>query len=345
MAHRDFRPEDILLILGAPRSGTTWLAAIFDSHQDILYRHEPDTVLRRNTIPGPCPRAVIPLFRAEARNYLLELATLSLPKTVGRPLLFRKSYRSPVASLARLGQFGLLRAVGRGWPGADTIPIADWLRRGSQPRILIKSISGCGRAGLYADALPEARVIFILRSPYGQVASMLRGTRLGRLDGMAATNGLWKWPEAVRCGLSRDDFDAMPLIERLAWHWALHSEKALDDLDGRANVRIVCYETLCAQPRRTADALFAFAGLTMGKQTRRFVARSSHGHRDAAYFAVHKNAAATASAWQAELTEAAQATITTIVAKTRAYGLYCALAGNFAASASRAPEFRGLAVM
>ena len=31
-----------ILVLGYPRSGTTWLAKIFDSHPDILYRHEPD---------------------------------------------------------------------------------------------------------------------------------------------------------------------------------------------------------------------------------------------------------------------------------------------------------------
>ena len=37
-----------ILILGAPRSGTTWLAKIIDSHPDVLYRHEPDAA-----IPGP----------------------------------------------------------------------------------------------------------------------------------------------------------------------------------------------------------------------------------------------------------------------------------------------------
>ena len=37
-----------ILILGAPRSGTTWLAEIIDSHPDVLYRHEPDV-----TLPSP----------------------------------------------------------------------------------------------------------------------------------------------------------------------------------------------------------------------------------------------------------------------------------------------------
>lgn len=43
----------MILILGSPRSGTTWLAAIFDSHEDILYRHEPDIVVRQPLLPIP----------------------------------------------------------------------------------------------------------------------------------------------------------------------------------------------------------------------------------------------------------------------------------------------------
>src|ERR1700712_3636289 len=39
-----------ILVMGAPRSGTTWLAKIIDSHPDVLYRHEPDAML-----PGPSP--------------------------------------------------------------------------------------------------------------------------------------------------------------------------------------------------------------------------------------------------------------------------------------------------
>ena len=41
--------QSAILILGSPRSGTTWLAKIFDSHPDILYRHEPDEL----TLPEP----------------------------------------------------------------------------------------------------------------------------------------------------------------------------------------------------------------------------------------------------------------------------------------------------
>ena len=40
-----------ILILGAPRSGTTWLAKIIDSHPDVLYRHEPDKLAAEPVAP------------------------------------------------------------------------------------------------------------------------------------------------------------------------------------------------------------------------------------------------------------------------------------------------------
>src|SRR6185312_4530492 len=39
-----------ILIFGLPRSGTTWIGKLFDSHPDTLYRHEPDSV-RRLSMP------------------------------------------------------------------------------------------------------------------------------------------------------------------------------------------------------------------------------------------------------------------------------------------------------
>ena len=34
-----------VMLVGSPRSGTTWMAKIIDSHPQVLYRHEPDSTL------------------------------------------------------------------------------------------------------------------------------------------------------------------------------------------------------------------------------------------------------------------------------------------------------------
>ena len=47
-----------ILAIGMPRSGTTWIGKILDSHPRTLYRHEPDTWRRLDTIPlFPAPSA------------------------------------------------------------------------------------------------------------------------------------------------------------------------------------------------------------------------------------------------------------------------------------------------
>ena len=32
--------DRLVMVLGAPRSGTSWVGKIFDSHPDVLYRRE-----------------------------------------------------------------------------------------------------------------------------------------------------------------------------------------------------------------------------------------------------------------------------------------------------------------
>jgi len=41
----------IILVFGMPRSGTTWLGKIFDSHMDLIYLHEPDSEIKLKGIP------------------------------------------------------------------------------------------------------------------------------------------------------------------------------------------------------------------------------------------------------------------------------------------------------
>jgi hypothetical protein len=318
--------EDMILILGLPRSGTTWLASIFDSHENVIYRHEPDIVDRGPEIPGPCAREQISFYRAAARDYLRRLAGFTYLRCAGRGRLFRKTYRSAAASLARQAQLGALRALALVWPGAARARVADFLRGGSSAQVVIKSVSGCGTAGLFAAALPRARIVLVIRSPFGQIASVLRGTTLGKLDGAASVTGLWTWPEAVAYGLTRERLVAMPLAEQLAWHWVVQTEKALDDLDGRDGVKIVCYETLCAHPMQQAGAILDFAGLAMGEQTRRFVRASTDGPGSRGYYAVRKNPAETPLRWRQELSAEDQARIAAIVEPTRAFRTYRSLA-------------------
>src|SRR5690348_17293271 len=73
-----------ILVLGAPRSGTTWLAKIIDSHPDVLYRHEPD-----ETLPGP---EILP--EQELPALLGRWAADRGPRTVTKRPFFPKSFQA-----------------------------------------------------------------------------------------------------------------------------------------------------------------------------------------------------------------------------------------------------------
>jgi hypothetical protein len=325
-----FSLRNLILILGVPRSGTTWLATIFDSNDNVLYRHEPDIVDRGSYLPSPCSRADILRYCPDARAYIQHLATLSTLKIAGHPLFFRKKYRSSVDTLLRMAQTESTRMLATLWSPAARTVIDDRLREDASVHVVIKSVSGCGRAGLYAEAVPEARILFIIRNPFGQVASMVRGMRMGKLNATTPVEGLWDWPEAASYGLTRDRFLALPLVEQIAWHWTLHTEKALAELHGREGVRIVCYEVLCARPQAEVTDLFAFTNLSVGEQTRQFVRRSTSSTGFRSYYSVLRHSAAAAERWRSELSRADQERIAAIVSQSQAYEYYksmCQAAG------------------
>lgn len=305
----------IVLLLGAPRSGTTWLGKIFDSHPDVLYRHEPDAVDRGGGLPKVVAAGDVAAWSAQARAYLLRLAALGRLRTAGQLPLFRKHYRGGAAQRLQAAEIYLLRMLAL-VPGlarpAERVPVPDLARR-KPHTIAIKSVISCGCTGLYADALPEARIVFLVRPPFGQIASMLQGTQLGKLDGAQATQGLGGWPVAARHGLSEAALARLPLVERLAWLWVLQNEMALDGLAGRPGVHVAAYRALRADPLGEARALFAFAGLDWAAQTEAFLAASTHAAGREGYYTVHRDTAAPEKKWRALLSATDRAGIAAIV--------------------------------
>jgi hypothetical protein len=292
--------ETAILIAGAPRSGTTWLAKIFDSHPDVLYRHEPDEVAPR----GASMRATMALWIAQRDA-----------RTAGKRPFFPKSWQSAPARLLRTGI--ALGAAAAGRAGLPVWPIPD-LGRVGQARAVVKTVQPRHDPAAFAQACPDGRVILILRHPGGQTASLIRGTREGRF-GLAEAGTDMPFDEvsaiafAARHGVTEDAFQRLPAAARYAWSWRDLNETAAEGLAGLPNARLVIYEDLCHAPLEQARALLAFCGLSWDRATEAFVTASTSHDGPAGYFAVLRDAIAAAERWRTTMAAEDQAAVRAVV--------------------------------
>jgi Sulfotransferase family len=301
----------VILVVGAPRSGTTWLAKIIDSHPDVLYRHEPD-----ETRPGPA-RLTPEALPALLADWVADRSA----RTVAKRPFFPKSWQPNWARRLRTLVAGAVSAASHLPPPLDRLAQIEIpnLMGGPAPRVAIKSVRWALGAATLARTLPASRTIFILRHPCGQVASVMRGNRQRRFD--LKTEGTdmpfdeaEALPFAAAHGIDDATFQALPDAAKYAWSWRAFNEPAYAALARQPNVHVVLYEALCARPEALSRRILAFAGLDWTHQTEEFVTRSAVHQGRAGYYAIFRDAIAAAEAWRGTMSEADQTAVRAVVA-------------------------------
>lgn len=295
------------MLMGSPRSGTTWLAKLVDSHPRVLYRHEPDSVRTRSDIPFvPTPDQVqqwVPACKA----YIAEILGESGSKSAGSQPMFSKDYRGPLSEQLR-------RAIIYGLKGGERVfgnssllanyQVPDLLRQGqgAEALVLIKSVSSLCRTYMFSQACPGMRFVHIVRHPCAYVASTVRGKKLGLLSDDAYIETLARMPNAVVSGLTMERLREMSREEQLAARWMLQNQKVMDEMRANPLYKRVIYEELCSQPLEIVAGLFEFLGLAMTDQTREFISESSGSKaEEVKYFDVKRDSSRAATGWQREL--------------------------------------------
>lgn len=313
-----------ILLFGMPRSGTTWVGKLFDSHPDTLYRHEPDS-LRLLSMPMFPDKEDAPGYRAELEQFVAQAPRLRSPEVVGKQPLFPKSYLSDLGLvLYRSSVIGakIGSRVIRHFPCLFRPTAA----RSDRARLVWKSIESPGRLGVCIEALPEVRAIHLMRHPCGYIASVMRGEAARRFSG-EDTDDLWMLkmlldtPGAKQHPVNLEDMKRLTLEERLAWRWLLIQEKILADVAGNARVLTLRYEDICADPLAMTRRMFQFAGLAWHQQTEAFVRASTRAsHSD--YYSVFKDPKSSAERWRSELSPQVIESVLRIVRQSSVAGFY-----------------------
>jgi len=282
---------DVTLILGAARSGTTWLGKIFDSHPDVIYRHEPDSTFVGKRLSSLYKDDA--LSCVEARTYLRRLANICTTKTVGVLPIFRKTYRSSAQHLAHLLKIYSLLILERTRGQIETARTLQLINGNEadvvQPHpMVIKSVSLLQHAGFFARSVPELRIIVIGRHPCDQIASQLLGWRKHKFRNRPLDATIANTEPARRRGLSADHLARMTIVDQLAYQWLILHEKAMEELADCPNARIIRYEDLASSAEKTAKDLFVFAHLPWCETTARFIDRSQNSRWPSRYFGVFR---------------------------------------------------------
>lgn len=320
--------NDCILVFGMPRSGTTWVGKLFDSHPDTLYRHEPDSVQPLELPLYPEVQAAM-THRVELERFVSAIPRMRNTKVVGKQPLFAKRYQSSAALYAYRASVTLAKVASRVQRNFPCMYRPTGAGRG---RLVWKSIESPGRLGLCVRALPEARGIHLMRHPCGYVASILRGEAAGRFgdphpsaEEMWVLKALLATASGKRSPINLDQLQALGPEERLAWRWVLTQEKIIADVADCARVLSVRYEDVCADPLAMTWRMFQFCGLDRNPQTEAFVRASTHPSDAAAqagYYSVIRQPQAAAERWRTELEPAVIERIMRVVRRSAVHRYY-----------------------
>lgn len=305
----------MIFVLGMPRSGTTWLGKLFDSHPDVRYLHEPDIAIRPTNLP-----VFIPCGDTHADEMTLWLDRwlhTNHPRVVTTvPVFAKRGDRFFGVRRAAVRSRRLIYHVASSYMGWEWRAAA----RVRQPwgRPVLKSVNMLGRLPAVLAARPDARVVHLIRHPAGQCASQLRA--LSRDSGSVEVSALSASSTYLARGLSDAELAAATPLEKLAWKWACFNDEAIAVSDHR--VLSVRYEDLVDDPEQVLARVFDFCGLSMPKQTIDFLASIRMAPEKEGGYSVVRDPQRAAWGWRKYLSEPEMARLQRVVAGTRSGAMF-----------------------
>lgn len=292
--------RQIVLVLGMPRSGTTWLGKMLDCHPESLYLHEPDS----GTVSPNLPIFVQGSWNKEhedmVREFLKGLSSCAPLRSYVRLPLYRKTYHKEctwllLKSLAAIEK--LHSSLGR-----KKVP-SGFISAPENAPLVIKSVESFGRIPLFLSTDMNIKIIYILRHPCGVRYSLVRGERMGKFkDNKSVTESVPRLSQLVALEGARSRSLSLPVLlgksapERFAYWWLISNEKAVGECEKISCAKVVVYEDLCVKPLKVMTEIYEFLDWRLSDQVKIRI-QSMTQKNDERYYSVFKNPQLSMNAW------------------------------------------------
>ncbi len=318
-------PESLVFILGSQRSGTTWLANIFDTNPETLLFMEPFAPAYGifPEFPGAS------CFLESPSPYLDHLLRVEMPTRLLRykSLLFRRSMIDPawfrlerwiartVTSRSRLVpnrlrkytlKFELLNLNRM----EDSYPL--YPKTIQPPFWVIKELRFSGKIPILRHSFPQAYFIVIVRHPCATVHSIMnwfeRGglgelrrdieTYLEKMEVQAASKPYKNLIARCRNG---------SLAHKIALYWRISYETMFRQLETYSSFQFVVYEQLALQPKEMAVQIFRQMGIPWSYSIDEYLSYSTKAQpQDAGPVTTVRESATYYRSWMEEIPESRQ---------------------------------------
>jgi hypothetical protein len=298
--------HSLILLVGLPRSGTTWIAKMFDSHPRTVYLHEADRALALRTMPLAPDVSEAEGLRPLAQQFADGLLHRKDVYVVGSQPQFRKEYRSSLATELYKANTAVAKLCSAMKLDCPVFPMVNY-DEVRDLHVVWKSVGSIGRLGVFVRVLEKRHAVLLLRHPCGHVASMRRGESSHKFPYPPSEDyGMFEillgTAPARRRRLTLDHIISMHPTERLAWRWVILHEKALQDIEGVDGCMSIRYEDICVDPQRHARKMLEFCNLPWNPATADFL-KNSTATENRKYYSVFKNPLRSAMRWQSDLSE------------------------------------------
>jgi len=294
----------VLAVIGMPRSGTTWVAKVFDSHPDTYYLHEPDSV-RRMELPQIIGSGEALDYAPYLDNYLRSIESVVQLKVVGRLPFFPKSYLNPVQFY--FNRFSALtsKVLGRFFIQVSKgSPIL--IKPAQYHQTLWKSIESMGRVSALVHSNSDLKMLLLVRHPCAVINSELKGEAAKQFasgtpiyEDWGVFQNLVDSEFSKSKGLTIAQLKKMKPSERLAWKWLIYYQQLIAHADN-PKCFMIAYEKLCTDPMKFFPEAFEFFGLSFDQQVKNYLVESTASHSDS-YYATSKDPAKAMNSWKEKL--------------------------------------------